>query len=1128
MAKYRARRPSRGFRRLLQLGVFLALAAPLPILPAAAGGAPPPFGIGDWTVTGTELFIDRGLVLDGNLTVAAGGSLTLVNSSLLFLPGPHELRVLSGGSLRMLSGSSASSFDATEKDLHRAGFWVERGARAEFRNASFDSIGIIYRWQGSTKLGGVCVYADGAVVDNCTFSGNYIGLTLFDRAAVTNCRFSENGWAGAVSYGADTEWTGCTFVRNFYGAVAYRGNPAFERCSFTDNAIGAAADSTAVRFSRCDFTDNVRKGLYVSLEQGSSPVPSASQVRAEYCLFENNSYGIDGVFFYSDEGGNIWPLEHELLLVDPAFIKNREAGIKWDRLIPDGEKRRSSSTWTVRGRSEVLANRALFKGNLIVEGELDVSGSQLLVDCEDDGWQQLEVRPGGRLNVSDNSTLAAASGHAFALRCRPGSSFAMDRSVLRGCGWDASEPYRAGPLLETGDVRLSRTTVAWCPAALVLDGARGVLVEDCALGGNITGLLMDGSSVLLRNCTVGARGPSRCRLDGGSFLDSVNSTVDRFGIELLDERSRANISWYLDVLAVWSDGRPAAGATLVVTDVDGVEVAVAAADAGGSVDDLVVLDTSVTPSGYEVRTPHHLNCTLGPVCNETDVAVTSSLRVELVLRDTEPPSISVTSPRPDEHLGSRRVRLAGLAEDNLALATVALVLDGHRRHLVHQQASGGPARIDWDLVVELAEGPHTLEALAVDAGGTSARSSFGFTVDATPPRVSITSPRDRHLTNAAELDVEGRTEPGTAVEVNGVQARVAGGSFTARVRLSEGENLVTARATDRAGNRDEDSVSVRLDSVPPALWVSFSPDAAAVRDPQVALSGVMEFGAALSVNGRPVVLPGLADNFTTLVFLSSGNNTIRVEATDAAGNVNTVERSMVLDTAAPVFEVLYPPDGLLTNEPSLAILLLAESGTAVSAGNVSATVPGGPGGMANLSLRCGLVEGTNDIAIKAVDAAGNVFQRARRVVLDTTAPVLELSSPAPGSTTSATMVYLVGRTDPDATLTVNGVELEVGFGGSFSGELELGAGKNPIVVRAQDPLGNLRELELNVTRVPARGDTTVVGGPPPDWPFFGFVAAAMGAAAGEGWWLWRRLSRRPPHPAPGTRHPEQTMKREVG
>jgi len=1122
------------FRRMLQLMVVVLLAAPLPMLAPPAAEALPPFGIGDWVVTGTEALFDRSVVLDGNLTVENGGSLSLVNSTLQLLPGPHEVRIRAGGELRVLAGSSVGSFDTTEKDQYRAGFWVEAGARAEFRNSSFNSIGIIYRWVGSTKQGGVCILTDNAVVDNCTFAGNYIGLTIFGNCEVTGCRFEQNGWAGAISYGAGSVWSRCTFERDFYGAIAYRGNADYFDCSFNDNAIGAAADSTVARYERCEFLRNVRTGLFVSPEQGLGPIPTASEVYVDDCLFERNRWGINGTFYYTDEGGTIWPLEHNLYLTNSDFRDNTDTGIQWDRYIPDDNQRRSYSTWKVLTRSEVHNNTAHFKGNINVEGVLDVRSSIFRIDSERPGWQDLTVQEGGRLSFSENSTFMAATIHQFGLFCRPGSAFVLDRSVLRGCGWDLNVPSRAGPFIETADVRLSRSTIMWCPTSLVFCGVRGALVENCALRGNSSDLYLAGSTVMLQNCTLGSSQTPQCRLVMASLLDCVNSTLDRTATEFDDNRSRLNISWYLDVQAVWSDLRPVPGAGLSVTDSSGVEAVNTTVDAGGRAAGLVLQEMSINLDGAGTFTPHHISCAQGPVRNETDLNMDRSRELELVLTDPEPPSLSVTSPAPNEHVRTRQVRLSGRAQDDLALSTVMVVVDGSRRNLVYQDAGGGQWQVDWDFTVELSEGYHTLEALAVDSSGNRAARSFEFDVDVSPPKVLITSPSDGLLTNDPEIEVSGMVEVRSEVSVNGVAARTMGNTFIAAVRLAEGDNLVTATATDAAGNQASVSITVRLDTVPPALEVAFAPDAAAVRDPQVGLRGTMELGASITVNGRRVILPGIAQNFTTLFFLSQGPNTIVVEATDAAGNVNTVERDLVLDTVSPAFQVLYPQDGLLTGARSLEIVLVAEAGTDLTVGNSTRTVPGQAGQRVNLSAVVELREGTNDLLLSCRDAAGNVFAQRRLVTLDTTPPVLELSSPEDGSGTQKESLYVVGRTDPDATVTINGERSEVGYGGSFSGELRLGAGRNRIVVRATDPTGNFREVTLNVTRLPARGETTVVANPGPDWPFWGFLAVAAFAASGEGWWLWRRQFRHaleppgsPLNPEPSTLNPRQPADKGV-
>jgi hypothetical protein len=69
-------------RRAVSVALAVLMTVPILPWPADVSGSPPPFGIGDWTVTGNETLENRSLMLDGNLTIENGGSLTMSNSSL--------------------------------------------------------------------------------------------------------------------------------------------------------------------------------------------------------------------------------------------------------------------------------------------------------------------------------------------------------------------------------------------------------------------------------------------------------------------------------------------------------------------------------------------------------------------------------------------------------------------------------------------------------------------------------------------------------------------------------------------------------------------------------------------------------------------------------------------------------------------------------------------------------------------------------------------------------------------------------------------------------------------------------------------------------------------------------------
>jgi len=59
------------------------------------------------------------------------------------------------------------------------------------------------------------------------------------------------------------------------------------------------------------------------------------------------------------------------------------------------------------------------------------------------------------------------------------------------------------------------------------------------------------------------------------------------------------------------------------------------------------------------------------------------------------------------------------------------------------------------------------------------------------------------------------------VSVNGVAATVReDGTWSANITITEGENTIRATATDQAGNPGEHSITVTLDTQPPAVTIT--------------------------------------------------------------------------------------------------------------------------------------------------------------------------------------------------------------------------------------------------------------------------------------------------------------------
>lgn len=134
-------------------------------------------------------------------------------------------------------------------------------------------------------------------------------------------------------------------------------------------------------------------------------------------------------------------------------------------------------------------------------------------------------------------------------------------------------------------------------------------------------------------------------------------------------------------------------------------------------------------------------------------------------------------------------------------------------------------------------------------------------------------------------------------------------------------------------------------------------------------------------------------------------------------------------------------------------------------------------GDANLPIT--VPDGTHQLVLSAVDAAGNVTSRQIQLVVDTTGPIVSFSS-IPSSAT-ASPVTLSGRiTDAlsgAASLVINGSAVQWSADGSFNYVVALTKGANRIDVEAADKLGNKSSDTVAITYAPTLTIVLKIGSP---------------------------------------------------
>lgn len=163
--------------------------------------------------------------------------------------------------------------------------------------------------------------------------------------------------------------------------------------------------------------------------------------------------------------------------------------------------------------------------------------------------------------------------------------------------------------------------------------------------------------------------------------------------------------------------------------------------------------------------------------------------------------------------------------------------------------------------------------------------------DNTPPQVSITSPANNSETSDASITIAGSASDNSelaGVTVNGAAAALTGDTFSATVALNDGANIITAIATDTAGNTASSSITVTRQAsqppLPPPTISAINPTSTSV-------------GKLVSISGTNFAARSGALPVVSLNKLGGGNVNAPVSRFDASSITITVPASA---TTGPV------------------------------------------------------------------------------------------------------------------------------------------------------------------------------------------------------------------------------------
>lgn len=145
--------------------------------------------------------------------------------------------------------------------------------------------------------------------------------------------------------------------------------------------------------------------------------------------------------------------------------------------------------------------------------------------------------------------------------------------------------------------------------------------------------------------------------------------------------------------------------------------------------------------------------------------------------------------------------------------TVSAALNGEM--VAEGSTSAGSYRVDMD------EGDNRLSFYVTDTAGNIRSFGKDLYVDVTAPQLSILNDLNGQSTSEGRVYLEGHTEGGATLTLNGKEVETQNGYFSIPCSLSPGKNRLELLATDAAGNQSQYSAVVERPwlSAQILLWV---------------------------------------------------------------------------------------------------------------------------------------------------------------------------------------------------------------------------------------------------------------------------------------------------------------------
>jgi RHS repeat-associated protein len=401
-------------------------------------------------------------------------------------------------------------------------------------------------------------------------------------------------------------------------------------------------------------------------------------------------------------------------------------------------------------------------------------------------------------------------------------------------------------------------------------------------------------------------------------------------------------------------------------------------------------------------------------------------QVHHLVVDTLAPAIVVTAPA-QSRLSSSPALIAGTVQE---------------AHLAGVTVRGSPAELSggsFSASVTLAEGAQNVAVVATDSLGHTSTVTLALTLDTQAPTIAVTENGVPFAGGIFARTVTPQIFFGDAGPLS-TEILLDGAAYTSGTPISgAGAHRLEISATDAVGWTTTREIDFSLDFTAPTFG-AISP-AAGTLVATATVSLQVEAAGATSVRVGSLVGSASGNVFTIgPISLSEGQNTLQIEAFDAAGNRAERAHTLIRDTTAPTLSVESPAHGSTVTASPVSV-----AGQASDPRLASVKVNGNPASLAggSFAASASLAEGANSLLVEAFDAAGNRAAQTIELTLDSSAPTFEVKvngvALQGGETFAGAIAPTLSLGDPAATVnaTLDGAAFTFGATISSSGSHQL-------------------------------------------------------------------------------------------